>query len=376
MILKQLVLHLDRIFNKNLALSWDKVGLQIGNLGSDIKKILITLDVTSDAVREAVSKNCGLILAHHPLIFDSLDTILSSRSSEKKILTLIENKIAFYCAHTNYDAMAGGLNDFTADLLGLVNTEVIEDQDEQWYKFVVFVPVESEEKVRKAICEQGGGRWRNYSCCTFNTEGKGTFTPHEGSEPYIGKTGKVNFVDEVRIECIVSQNNLNELIEAVVGAHPYEEAAYDVYRIENKFKDTGIGRWGELEVPCTFKDFTAMVKNRLKVDSLRWMFDKEMDTAGKRIKKVAVVCGSANSLSGKLAGIDCDLVLVGEIGYHNALEIIESGKPVMEVGHGSSEKPAVDDMYNKLKNFFRQQKIEMDILKSKSGYRFWRYKFE
>jgi len=376
MILKQLVLHLDRIFNKKLALSWDKIGLQIGNLESDIKKILITLDATGGTVGEAVSKNCGLILAHHPLIFDSLDTILSSGSGEKKILTLIENKVAFYCAHTNYDAMAGGLNDFAAGLLGLVNTGVIEDQDEQWYKFVVFVPVGSEEKVRKTICDQGSGKWRNYSCCTFSARGKGTFTPHEGSKPFIGKTGKMSLVDEVRIECIVGRNNLDELIKAVVSAHPYEEVAYDVYRIENKFKDEGIGRYGELEVPCSFKDFTAVVKDKLKIENLRWMFDKDTDIASKKIKKVALVCGSANSLSGKLADIDCDLVLVGEIGYHNAEKIIESGKVVMEIGHGISEKPAIDGMYNKLKSFFLKQKIEMDILKSKTGYRFWRYKFE
>ncbi|MBE3089878.1 MAG: Nif3-like dinuclear metal center hexameric protein, partial [Actinobacteria bacterium] len=72
MILKELALSLDKIFNRNLALSWYKTGLQIGNLESDINKILITLDITGDVVDEAGNLNSDLILAHHPLIFNSL----------------------------------------------------------------------------------------------------------------------------------------------------------------------------------------------------------------------------------------------------------------------------------------------------------------
>ena len=226
MILRELALCLDKIFNKNLALSWDKVGLQVGDLGSDVKRILVTLNVTSDVVDEATSLNSDLILTHHPLIFNPIDTILSSRICEKEILKLIENNIAVYCAHTNYDSMAGGLNDLVTSTLGLVDIDIIEEQYKQWYKFVVFVPEESEEKLRNVICQNGGGRWRNYSCCTFNIEGKGTFMPQPGSKPYTGKVGSINYVNEVRIECIVRDKDLNNLIEAVIKAHPYEEVAY------------------------------------------------------------------------------------------------------------------------------------------------------
>ena len=68
MILKELVLYLDRIFNKDLALDWDKAGLQVGNLGSDIKKIPVTLDVVGDVVKEAAGTKADLIISHHPLI--------------------------------------------------------------------------------------------------------------------------------------------------------------------------------------------------------------------------------------------------------------------------------------------------------------------
>src|SRR3989304_4600109 len=217
--------------------------------------------------------------------------------------------------------MTGGLNDFVAGILGFTNIEIIEERYEQWYKFVVFVPGEAAEEIRKIICQHGGGKWQNYSCCTFNVEGKGTFIPHKGSKPYTGKVGYMNYVDEVRIECIVNERELGSLIDAVVKAHPYEEVAYDVYKIENKFKGIGLGRWGELKKPQSFKSFTEKVKQELGIEVFSWMCKKDIKVDDKKIGKVALVCGSANSLTQRLIGIDCDLVIVGEISYHNALQI-------------------------------------------------------
>ena len=79
-------------------------------------------------------------------------------------------------------------------------------------------------------------------------------------------------------------------------------------------------------------------------------------------------------LTGKLAGIDCDVVVVGEIGYHNALQIAESGKIIIAVGHGNSEKLAINGISGKLEDFFKENKIKVDILKSKLGFGSWRYK--
>ncbi len=376
MILEELALCLDKIFKKSLALSWDKAGLQIGNTQRDIKKILVTLDITGDVVDEAISTNSDLILTHHPLIFNSLDTILSSRAGEKEVLALAESRIAVYSAHTNYDMMAGGLNDLVAGTLGLTDIKIIEDKYEQWYKFVVFVPKEAEEKIREVICRHGGGKWQNYSCCTFNIEGKGTFIPQKGSKPYTGKVGCINYVDEVRIECIVNEGNLSDLIKATIEAHPYEEAAYDLYKIENKFKEIGIGRWGKLKEPLSFKDFAVKIKEKLEIDGFGWLCKKSLKVNDKKISKVAVVCGSANSLTRSLTDIDCDLVIVGEIGYQNALQIIESGKILIAAGHGSSEKLAITGISDKLEDFFKEKKIKVDILKSRSGYESWRYKFD
>ncbi len=373
MILSELSSCLDKVFYINLALSWDKAGLQIGNLENEIKRILVTLNVTDIVADEAASLNSDLIVAHHPLMFNSIDTILSSRTGEKEILKLIENGIAVYCTHTNYDSMPGGLNDLLASTLGLTDLEIVEGQYEQWYKFVVFAPIESEEKIREVICRSGGGKWRNYSCCTFNTKGKGTFIPGKGSRPYTGSRGEMSYVEEVRIECIVNEKNLEVLVEAVKAVHPYEEAAYDIYKIENRFSEAGIGRCGRLAESKSFSKFAAEIKDSLGIDSFTWMSKEDKGAGERKIDRVAVACGSANSLTDKLVGIDCDAVVVGEMDYHSALKVIEGGKILIAVGHGNSEKLAVDGISAILKDYFKKNDIGIDVLKSKKGSNSWRY---
>lgn len=373
MILKTLVEKLDSIFQKKLAFEWDNVGLQVGNLDKDIKKILITLNLDHSVVNEAVNSRVDLILAHHPLIFNPIKSIISSDIPQKKILSLIENRIALYVVHTNYDIMQEGLNEYVARRLGLVRLNVIDPHKTQWYKFVIFVPLEAEEEIRKVICKHGGGKWRNYSCCTFNVRGKGTFVPLEGANPYIGEVGKISYVDEVRIECIVSEDILDEVVSSAIRAHPYEEVAYDIYKIENKFDEVGVGRVGELEEPEYFVDFLQRVKEKMEVRNLRWLCENCEELKSKKISKVALVCGSANSMASKLASLDCDLVILGEINYHNALHIAESGKILIEIGHGCSEKWAVEDIYNKLTDLVCAHGWEIQLIKSKAKCMNWRF---
>ena len=99
------------------------------------------------------------------------------------------------------------------------------------YKLVIFVPQTHLEKVRIAICEAGAGHIGNYDNCTFMSSGIGTFRPLEGANPSIGKVGKLERVGEARLETIVLEKDLQNVISAMKSAHPYEEVAYDLYSL-------------------------------------------------------------------------------------------------------------------------------------------------
>ncbi len=371
MLLKQLENTLDKLFCKRQALEWDNVGLQVGSLNQNIKKIFVTLDVNSNSVSEAIDTNSDLMFSHHPLIFKPIYRVVDSDYAQNLVKKLIEEDISLYCAHTNYDLMCGGLNDFLAEKFSLNDIEIIEGNSRQWYKFVVFVPEEAEEEVRNTICKNSGGIYKNYSCCTFNTKGVGTFRPLEGSKPFSGKVGKLNFEKEIKIECIVDEGNKDNMVQEVLKVHPYEEVAYDIFKIENELSQEGIGRLGTLKKSMFFDEFLLRLKEIMGIRNFRWISDEPSSLRNKRIKRVALSCGSANSLTRNFVGLDCDIVVVGEIGYHNALEVINSGKVVIELGHSNSEKYAIDDICSKLESYFKNQEIK--IIKSKKGYTAWRY---
>lgn len=99
-------------------------------------------------------------------------------------------------------------------------------------KIVVFVPEASADLVRKAMGDAGAGKIGNYSFCSFSSKGVGRFFPEKGASPAIGEVGKLEFVNEERIEVVCRREKLKEVIETIKSVHPYEEVALDIYPLE------------------------------------------------------------------------------------------------------------------------------------------------
>lgn len=104
---------------------------------------------------------------------------------------------------------------------------------EEMVKLVIYVPITHAEVVREALGEAGAGHIGNYDHCSFSQRGTGRFRPGEGTDPFIGELGKVEAVDEERIETVCPMRKAREVLKAVRKVHPYEEMAYDVYPLLN-----------------------------------------------------------------------------------------------------------------------------------------------
>lgn len=100
-------------------------------------------------------------------------------------------------------------------------------------KIIVYVPFTHADIVREAIGQAGGGRLGKYSFCSFSIRGIGRFKPEAGAEPHIGTVGKLEAVEEERIEVTCEASNVAAVIAAIRSVHPYEEVALDVYPQEN-----------------------------------------------------------------------------------------------------------------------------------------------
>ncbi len=103
------------------------------------------------------------------------------------------------------------------------------------YKLSFFVPVESAEKVKSAVFLTGAGRIGCYDQCSWETLGTGQFRPLSGSRPAIGTRGKIEHVSELKVEMVCSGECISKALAALKQAHPYEEPAYEVYRLEQGF---------------------------------------------------------------------------------------------------------------------------------------------
>ena len=99
------------------------------------------------------------------------------------------------------------------------------------YKLVFFVPLDHAEAVKQALFDSGAGRYDRYDSCSWQTPGTGQFRPLAGSDPYLGTEGRIEHVPELRVEMVCRDEVVRSAVDALIGVHPYEEPAYEIYRI-------------------------------------------------------------------------------------------------------------------------------------------------
>jgi dinuclear metal center YbgI/SA1388 family protein len=272
--IKQIAQQLEKIAPLGMALDWDNVGFLVGDSRRDVKRILLTIDVTRNVIVEAKKLKIDLIISYHPIIWDGLKTVTADGPGQY-VYELIRSNIAVFSIHTALDIVPGGVNDALADIVGIKDGQPIgdyvTDPAGNNYKLVVFAPRNALAKVSNAIFQAGAGWIGNYSHCGFTAEGEGSFLPLEGSNPAIGKKGKLEKVEEVRFETIVPAAKLADCINAMKKAHPYEEPAFDCFKLCDNQNMLGLGRIGELEKSAQLSDIIKKIKTRTGARLSEWL---------------------------------------------------------------------------------------------------------
>ncbi|MGE7636634.1 Nif3-like dinuclear metal center hexameric protein [Bacillus sp. AFS026049] len=345
---------------KHYAMEGDPIGLHVGQLNKPVTKVLIALDVLEEVVDEAIEHGVELIIAHHPLIYRPLKRIDTNTAGGRIIEKLIKHDIAVYAAHTNLDVAKGGVNDLLAEALQLQDTEVlIPTYETALKKLVVYVPKTDEQKVREALGQAGAGAIGNYSNCSFSGEGTGRFLPGEGSEPVIGSEGRLEEVAEMRIETIFPENIEKKVLAAMIKAHPYEEVAYDIYKLENKGESLGLGKIGVLAEEMTLEQFSEHVKRTLDVEKVRVVGDLQSP-----IKKVAVLGGDGNKYFTTAKFKGADVYVTGDMYYHTAHDAMMIGLNIVDPGH-NVEKVMKKGVARFLEKTCREKNFDVEFIPSR-----------
>jgi len=343
---------------KSYAMEGDKVGLQIGRLNIPVDNVMIALDVLEEVVDEAIEKNVQLIIAHHPPIFRPLKAIATDTAPGRIIEKLIKHDIAVYAAHTNLDIAKGGVNDMLAEALQLSNTEVLYPTFEtKLKKLAVYVPIENVQAVKKALGDAGAGAIGNYSHCTFSIAGIGEFLPNELANPHIGHHGKLESVQEERVETIFPAHMEKRILTAMFKAHPYEEVAYDIYPLENKGEFLGLGKIGDIQ-EMTLKEFAEHVKQTLEVNGVR-----VVGNLNAKIKRVAVLGGDGNKYFSTAKYKGADVYVTGDMYYHVAHDAMMLGLNIVDPGH-NVEKVMKKGVVKQLEKMCGEKGYEVSIFPS------------
>jgi dinuclear metal center YbgI/SA1388 family protein len=322
--------------------SYDNSGLIIGSNENEIQSVLISIDITDEVIDEAIAKKANLIISHHPLIFNGLKKITGKTSIEQIVIKAIKNDISIYSCHTNLDSVTGGVSSKLSEKIGLVNCKILEPLSDELRKLSTFVPSDFAEKVRFALFEAGAGFIGNYDYCSFNVEGKGTFRASEKANPFVGNRGEIHYENEIKIEIIFPKFKQSNILKALNDSHPYEEVAYDIYLLDNKFENAGMGVIGDLPGEMEELAFISNLKKSLNLKTIRCT-----NLTGKAIKKVAV-CGGAGFYLLKRA-IECkaDFFISADFKYHQFFEA-ENKIIIADIGHYESEQFTKEIIYDLL----------------------------
>lgn len=343
--------HLIQQLEKRLPLAlqekWDQSGLNLGSPSARVRSVLFAYDVCRETIAEAKKKRCGLLVSHHPFRLKA-DVQINLDNYEGRIIqACLKNNIALYACHTNHDASADSLNFHYLKKMGIKNIKPLQPVPMPFFKLAVFVPHTHTQKVMNALFAQGAGGIGNYSECSFRSAGTGTFRGNESSHPALGRKGKREEVKEDKVEVLVREDLLSATITAMKQAHPYEEAACDVYAIKNKMDCLGLGAWGTMPRSVSKTEFIQKLKRLFKTRHVRFVPSNKP-----RFQTVGICTGSGASLIDRAIQLKLDLLITGDVKYHQAIHAKRHNLAITDVGHFYSERESVVVLKNVFQELF------------------------
>lgn len=347
--IKEILLVLEEMAPLAYAEDFDNVGLLVGNQEIEATGILVCHDALENVIEEAIAEKCNLVVCFHPILFSGLKKITGKNYVERTVIKAIKNDIAIYAVHTALDNHPDGVNKIFCDALGLKNSKILIPKQNFIRKLVTYTIPENAEKVRNALFDAGAGQIGNYEDCSFNSKGIGTYMGNEHSNPQLGERFEFVEGEEIKIEVTFEKYLESKILKALFKSHAYEEVAYEVYELQNKHQNIGLGMIAEFEVPMDEKDFLNLVKEKMLSDGIR-----HSTFTGKPIKKVAVLGGSGSYAIKNAISAGADAFLTADLKYHQFYEA-ENRLLLADIGHFESERYTknyiVDFLRKKILNF-------------------------
>jgi dinuclear metal center YbgI/SA1388 family protein len=323
-----------RAFPLAWAEPWDNVGLLAGDPAAPVTGVLVSLDPTLDAVERAVGLGANVLATHHPAFLTPPARLAMGTPTERLVASALASGVALIAAHTNLDRAPAGATALPA-LLGLDPGVPVERALQPVTLVSLYCPPETTDAVREAMFAAGAGRIGEYEECSFALTGMGAFRAPANAEPYVGESGQATTAEEIKLEVVCDPAARGAVVSAAREAHPYEEPLITLTAGEIARGHARMGRLCTLAAPVSLAALAATTARVFECTPRVWG-DRE-----RLLTQVATATGSAGGLLGDVMAVGAHVLVAGEVRYHDALNAVENGVCVIEVGHDVSEWPLV-----------------------------------
>jgi dinuclear metal center YbgI/SA1388 family protein len=339
---------LGQVAPLDLAAEWDNVGLLLGEATASVDAIMTCLTVTPATAAEAVADGANLVVTHHPILFHPTQRLTSATAEGRMLLHLARGGVAVYSPHSAFDNCAGGINDLIAQRLGLGDIVALRGQDgPRQCKVIVFVPDQDLSKVADAMFAAGAGNIGNYSQCSFRSAGTGTFLGSGAANPSVGQKGRLEEVNEWRLEVVCPHALLERVLAAMRQAHSYEEPAFDVYPLQPRRQPLGLGRLGVLSKPVPMQELAQIARGTMAAPAVQIVGDPDL-----LVERVAVACGAGGEFITDAIAKKANVLLTGEARFHDYLAAQAHGLGLLLPGHYATERPGIEELAQRLQRQF------------------------
>lgn len=337
--MSDIVKTMETIAPIRLAAEWDNVGLLLGLPDDPADRVLLTIDLTDAVLDEAIAKQVRAIIAYHPPIFQPLRAVANHSPRERLLLKTLRAGLAVYSPHTALDAAPDGLADWLARAFGSGDIRALKPHAElprsEATKVVTFCPADVVDRLRNALASVGAGRIGAYEQCSFELAGAGTFFATDDATPTVGGKGRLERVQEVRLEMVCPRRSLALAMTTIRQFHPYQEPPIEIHALEPRpDRSSGEGRRIVLDRAVTLKTLASRIKEALGVARVKVATAPEID----KVQTIGVCAGSGVDLLDEAIAEGCQLFLTGEMRHHEVLSATSRGCAVMLAGHTNTER--------------------------------------
>lgn len=347
-----LVSAMEQIAPTRLAEDWDNVGLIVGDPAWPLGRALLTIDFTSAVLTEAQRGRFDAVVSYHPPVYRPVKRMTPDPTDQAGIAAAaLASRIAVYSPHTAMDCAPGGPNDVLAEVAGLRDIAPFgtSPTTKPQCKVVVFVPAEAVDKVSEAVFAAGAGRIGAYEKCSYRLAGHGTFFGSDAANPAVGRKGRLEKIDEIRVEAVLPTSRVRAVAAAIRKTHPYEEPAFDVYPLaEVPARESGMGRVGGLAKGTTLRSLARVLAKKLSVANVSMI-----GSPNAKLLRGIVCVGAAGSIPFEQGEPACgkgDVVITGEIRHHDALRYQRCGATAIALGHWASERRTLPVLASRLRD--------------------------